>query len=107
MRMPVTAITIFLPIVEAQKLGARLSPRLSVVNAASVLILVFPMPQEVPEPNLAQLFIIGARSKQRQGSGAPERRITQTIAVMRETLLHGGYRPTAFDRRVPPWSVRA
>src|ERR1700677_3258329 len=63
MRMPVTAITIFLPIVEAQKLGARLSRG----TAASVLIFIFPMPQEGPEPILTQLFIMGARTKHRQG----------------------------------------
>ena len=37
-----TAITIFLPIVESQKLGARLSRG----TTAIVLILIFPMPQE-------------------------------------------------------------
>jgi hypothetical protein len=58
--MPVTAITIFLPTVEAQN-----PERLQLCSFD-----FFPMAQEVPQLNPTQLSIIGARSKHRQGLGA-------------------------------------
>ena len=63
MMRPVTAITIFLPMVDAQKLGARLS------RGAATDVLIFFLPQEEPEVILAQLSIIRAEENDRQGYG--------------------------------------